>query len=364
MLLEFGLKNFFSFKEGVVISFKLDRNCPGSISNGRDFATVMCVKGANGSGKTHILRGLSFISTFCAESFSSKPDSALYFEPFFDSKAPSEFYIEFNVEEYLYRYELEATDQEVIRETLYRTKSKKIKIIERIGNQIQHCIKDFASLEAIKLRKNASLISTAHQYEFSELQDVYTFFSRFSTNVSYLGSREEPRDIGTIAAALKDNSKWSEIVIDQRDIGTGKKEYYPVFYHDVNEEKHLVMAALESSGTKTLFRELLFYKWILDVGGVMIIDEFGTNLHPHILPLLLNQFLDPEINTKNAQIVISTHDSSILDLLGRYRTYLVNKDNNESFAYRLDQIPGDILRNDRPISPTYNDGKIGGVPRL
>jgi hypothetical protein len=43
---------------------------------------------------------------------------------------------------------------------------------------------------------------------------------------------------------------------------------------------------------------------------------------------------------------------------------LVNKEDNESFAYRLDEIPGDILRNDRPILPAYNDGKIGGIPKL
>jgi hypothetical protein len=75
-------------------------------------------------------------------------------------------------------------------------------------------------------------------------------------------------------------------------------------------------------------------------------------------------FLDPETNPNNAQLLFTTHDSEILNGLGRYRTYLVNKVDNECFAYRLDEIPGDILRNDRPILPAYNEGKIGGIPKL
>jgi hypothetical protein len=43
---------------------------------------------------------------------------------------------------------------------------------------------------------------------------------------------------------------------------------------------------------------------------------------------------------------------------------LVNKENTESYCYRLDEIPSDILRNDRLISPAYNQGKIGGVPKI
>ncbi len=93
-------------------------------------------------------------------------------------------------------------------------------------------------------------------------------------------------------------------------------------------------------------------------------DEFDINLHPHILPMLLNYFTDPKSNTINAQLIFTTHNTSILNEMGKYRTFLVNKDDNESFGYRLDEIPGDLLRNDRDISPIYNAGKIGGVPKL
>ena len=65
-------------------------------------------------------------------------------------------------------------------------------------------------------------------------------------------------------------------------------------------------------------------------------------------------------------MIFTTHNDNIMDIMGKYRITLLNKDKCESYAYRLDEIPGDILnlRNDRSILRVYNEGKIGGVPRL
>ncbi|EJL6274821.1 hypothetical protein NMR36_002930, partial [Vibrio cholerae] len=57
----------------------------------------------------------------------------------------------------------------------------------------------------------------------------------------------------------------------------------------------------------------------------------------------------------------TAHNTEVMDALGRYRTILVNKEGNESYCYRLDEVS--MLRNDRPISPLYKKGKIGGVPK-
>jgi hypothetical protein len=50
--------------------------------------------------------------------------------------------------------------------------------------------------------------------------------------------------------------------------------------------------------------------------------------------------------------------------LGKYRTVLVNKEDNESYAYRLDELPGELVRNYRSIVSPYNKGHLGGVPKL
>ena len=62
-------------------------------------------------------------------------------------------------------------------------------------------------------------------------------------------------------------------------------------------------------------------------------------------------------------MLFTTHNSEILDVLGKYRTYIVSKENGESIAYRLDEIR-DILRNDRSISVPYKRHFIGGYPKI
>jgi uncharacterized protein len=381
VLLEFGFKNFICFKESVSISFRLDSNCPPSISHGRNFTTVLGVKGANGSGKTNILKGIAFLADFCANSFYKKPEEAIFVNSYFNNDQPIEFYAEFSLNGVGYRYELSITDSEIKRECIYKRKNKKIKILERVNNELVFRIKEFASLDAIKFRRNASIISTAHQYEFGELNEIYNFFKNFYCNVNYGGLKEIPHDIQEVSKFLrgrKETFKFVNDFIAKCDAGISKidiveikdkeKEqeikFVPVFYHKVDGKQHPILSHTESTGTKALFRILPAYQLTLDEGGVLVIDEFDNHLHPHILPKLLQLFLDPKINKKSAQLLFTTHDSEILNLLGRYRTYLANKVDNESFTYRLDEIPGDILRNDRPILPAYNEGRIGGIPKI
>ena len=59
MLLKYSTSNFYCFKEAIEISFELNDNCPKKISKGKPYSNIICVKGANGSGKTNALKALS-----------------------------------------------------------------------------------------------------------------------------------------------------------------------------------------------------------------------------------------------------------------------------------------------------------------
>lgn len=381
MLLEFGFKNYFSFLEGATVSFKLDANCPTEVSAGHDFTQVIGIKGANASGKTQILKALSFVSGFCANSFSDDPDDPITLFRFYDNPEPSEFYVEFQKNGNFYRYELVATDVEVVRETLYRTKKRQVKIFERIKNEITYTAKNATLLKYIILRKNASIISTTRQHKISieEMGVAWDFFNFIQTNVSFAGLRESIPDINKVSKFLFDNPeifKFVKSFICECDNGISDIEiipiedpdnqtkYSPVFIHKHNGKPHPVTAITESSGTKALYRNLASYYIALKFGKLVIEDEIDRNLHPFLLSKIIDLFLNEETNPDGAQLIFSTHNTEVMDQLGRYRTYLVNKVENQSFAYRLDEIPGDILRNDRAISPSYKSGKIGGVPRL
>lgn len=120
----------------------------------------------------------------------------------------------------------------------------------------------------------------------------------------------------------------------------------------------------ESSGTQQLFKILYIYWLTLESGGVLALDEFDVHLHALILPKIIELFSNKEINTNNSQLIFTAHNTEVIDFLGKYRAILVNKDGNESYCYRLDELPSGLVRNDRPISPIYTKGKIGGVPKV
>lgn len=382
MLLEFGAKNYYSFKEGFEISMRLNSGCPSDISKNKNYSNILCLKGANASGKTNALKALSFLAKFCCHSFNEKPEDKIQVESFLGNSDPIEFYIVFSQEGIEYRYELALTQDEIISEVLYKKEKRQVKIIHRKMNKIQTIHPNYKSLKKIKLRSNASFISTANQYEISQIKMIYQLFNFIFPYAldSFFGlwSYLDYKTISIISKPYNDDKESLDFMKDilfRCDLGisdikiqmkTDEKEevYYPVFEHKVGESKYNLPFINQSSGTKSLYAQLNKYFIILKVGGILVLDEFDINLHPDILPVLVQLFDDPKINTKDAQLLFTTHNSDIMDKLGKYRTVLVAKENNESYLYRLDEIPGDILRNDRPISPIYKSGKIGGVPKL
>ncbi len=379
MILNFGAKNFFSFKEGFDISFELSNTCPKEISRGKNVTNILCIKGANGSGKTNILKALHFITSFITSSFELKPTSYLQFDPYFTSKDESEFYITFSLNDIIYRYEASMTDVEVKREALYRKSKRETKVIERINDAIIFAVKEYEELKKIKMRKNVSLFSMAMQYDVDCVKLIHDSFLRIISNVRYSGLLTEVHELEYLNEFYHDNPdvfdfckkiimkfdpSIHDIYIAKNVSEDGKTTYTPWFVFEFGEESDILGFNLQSSGTKSLYRQLGSYKIVLSIGGMLVLDEFDINLHPHILPHLLDIFIDEEQNPYNAQLIFTTHNTEILDFLGKHRTYLVNKNNTESYCYRLDEIPSDILRNDRPISPAYNQGKIGGVPNL
>ncbi|MEZ8547422.1 ATP/GTP-binding protein [Vibrio cyclitrophicus] len=384
MLLEFGIKNFFSFKEGAKISFRLPKNSPDSLSKGKDYSNLLGIKGKNASGKTNVLKAISFVCEFATDSFQEKPEEKIFIENFYNNSEDSEFFVEFRVDGTEFRYEIALDKIRVKREVLYRKVKRWSKVVERVDNNFKTVNDDFKGLKHINLRNNASFISTAHQYSLNDLEQfnsIYDFFNTIISNVSFFGLRQHnlsTESIEKISKHYHDNPKVLEFVKDiicRCDTGVsdieiferdddGKKSYMPVFFHDIDDISEPLTHFTESSGTKSLYMQLGQYALVAQYGGILCFDEFDLNLHPHILPLLLDIFVNEEINVGNGQFLFSTHNNEILDYLGRYRTVFVEKENNESFAYRLDDIPGDILRNDRPILPVYQEGKIGGIPRL
>lgn len=383
MIKRFGFKNFYSFKEGTEVNFMLDGNVPSDIKNGRDFTTVLGIKGANGSGKTNLIKALEFLKVFCTNQKNIAISEPLDVNSFNNSQEPCEFYIEFTSNNTSYYYEAEVTTKEVIRESLYRKKTKLSPLFQREKNELSYLIKELTPLKYITLNKNTSVIGLANKLslvsELAAIKDVYDFFSRIFTNVDSSGfwdfsfslqmSSKEYYKHPEIFEFVKDIIKKADSGIKDIEVRkkvddeTGEESYYPVFIHEHCNNTFELTFNQESNGTKSLYRKLFLYWGALTFGGILALDEFDIHIHSLILPHILKLFTSDK-NRIDAQFIFTAHNTEIIDFLKKYRTVLVNKEDNESYCYRLDEIEGAIIRNDRTISPLYLDGKIGGVPNI
>ncbi len=380
MLLSFGAKNFFCFKQWAEISLKCNSRVPLEITHGDPAVRSLCFKGANASGKTNGLKILSFLSYFCTDSFSqTRPDEEIPIEPFFNRSEPIEFFIDFMVDDIEYSYELSLTKTKVLIEKIYRKVQKRALILDRRENEMK--VNTLSKRPAFGLRTNASVISTAIQYEKKEFRPIYEFFKTIVTNVTHYGLRVPlfRAESESIASDYFNNREYLDftsrylktfdtgierVEVKEELTETGKRIYLPFFIHKRESEEHELSSAFESSGTKHLFYILFWYKKVLDSGGVLVLDEFDINLHPDILPHLVKLFENSETNPKEAQLIFSTHNNEILEEMGKYRTYLFNKEENESYCYRMDELNPAVVRPDRPIRPVYESGVLGGVPRI
>lgn len=105
MLLGYGAKNCWCFKDWFDVDLRLNGYVPKEISQNNDFSCLMAFEGANASGKTNGLKVLSFFVDFVKNSFSYSPKQEIYFDSFFSNKENTEFYIEFKIDDTEYRYE-------------------------------------------------------------------------------------------------------------------------------------------------------------------------------------------------------------------------------------------------------------------
>lgn len=383
MLLGYGGKNCWAFREWMQINLEFNDNVPSDISLNLPSSTAMCFKGANASGKTNALKIFAFIVYFAKDSFDSNTEAEIPFDSYFNNDEPAEFYVEFIVGNNYFRYENILKKEKVISEKMFKKGlskgSKERLIFERtensvIGNAIYKKHSD------IIFRKNVSFISLLHQYGIKEIDEIYNFFANTIINVNYQGlndySFKSPSVMSKLYSLNPHFLDFAKKKIHEFDTGIidikieykvnekREMEYYPVFVHDTEMGECQLDVTKESSGTFALFCNLFLYCQAISTGGILVLDEFDINLHPDILPHLLDFFIVADNNPKSAQLIFTTHDKEIMDRAKKYRTYLFNKEKNESYCYRLDELQNGVLRNDRPISVPYSQHKIGGVPKI
>jgi AAA15 family ATPase/GTPase len=126
----------------------------------------------------------------------------------------------------------------------------------------------------------------------------------------------------------------------------------------------------ESEGTLKMLSIFTYMRNVLKRGSVLFIDEINTKLHPLLVRNIILTFANPEINTNNAQLIFTTHDSWHLsnNLLRRDEIWFTEKsDEGVSTLYSLADFSdeeGVKIRKDENYEKNYLLGKYGAIPTL
>ena len=414
MLVEFRVKNFRSLRDELVLSLVassdktlLDTH---ALNTGLKAAPHLLksavIYGANASGKSNLIKALQYMRGVVVESASLPPgqsfDRLLPFKlDTTSSSQPTEFEVTFILDGVRYQYGFAMNAQRIVSEQLLVYKaSKPQRWFERhYDEQSGKDVYEFSSnLKGAKTlwegatRPNSLFMSMAVQLNSEALRPVFDWFANrlviFNEqsplsrhfSVQMLKQEEQRKAICDFLRAADISIANVEVFTKQAmvhnirlDLDTGKKEVeageHPVDeikFHHITEHGNAVFDLIdESSGT----RNLLFLTGpildILEKGLTLIVDELDTSLHTLLVQELVRLFHRPEVNASGAQLIFTTHDTSLLDAYGLFRrdqVWFVEKgsDQSSSLYPLLDFSP----RKNEALERGYLEGRYGALPFL
>lgn len=403
MIHSFSCKNFYSFKNLTKLNFVVNNQAPKKSgffkdSSGTRLSSVETVIGANASGKTNLLRLLPFMKWIIVDSFNADPNSSILIQSFkfdSDSNKPSELSTEFEVGGIVYDYFFSLTQERIFEEKLsYRSKTK-VKTTYKTAfyrkwdsknNKYLLIDKTFKFPKGFEnvIRKNASLLASAIRLNHKPSQDIVNFWKQIETNVveagwigDYMLANSNINFFETLKFFSENDvlKKEAEKILSTYDLGLdsldiqkqkrddGSISISAKVGHNFNGSKQYLDMRYESSGTKQLLVLLKTVLLVLSNGGIAVLDEIDVNLHSEIVLSLLKLFLQPETNTKKAQLIFSTHSHLVLSSLNKYQIVFVEKNNKgTSESWRLDDVSG--VRSDENYYLKYITGAYGAFPHI
>ena len=363
------------------------------------------ILGPNASGKSNLLRAIGAIKWMILSSSGRKEGQSIPpYEPFLlsesGSRCPVALEIEFVVPSGTrYRYEISFSNDRVEEERLYSfSRRSRATVFSRNSDDTWETIK-FGSTYKGGNRKfpffrNAAYLSRAGNdasspYFIREIYDYFekmkiissefvgdSFFSRSDLDnreLSAISKIIRLADTGVERVTIEDNKfakdvrlpegipeELKKMIIDQNRKVTK--------YWILSQFKELVAfdARDMSQGTVQLYKILPIFLSVLRAGSVLIFDEIDVHFHKDLVALLLRLFRDNQINLAGAQMIFSTHDTTILDssYIRRDQVWLASKKNGASSLRSLDEYDKKHVRHDSSFESLYRNGRLGALPRV
>jgi AAA15 family ATPase/GTPase len=116
-------------------------------------------------------------------------------------------------------------------------------------------------------------------------------------------------------------------------------------------------------GTRRFIEIFPHLKYVLDFGGLAVIDALDTDIHPLLIPELFRWFYDHQRNPHGAQLLFTAHNPAILDELEKEQVFFSEKPAGKpTRIYGAADIKG--LRREPSLMKKYLSGELGAVPHI
>lgn len=416
MLLSFSVQNYKSFAEGQTLSLVaggLSKKSDVSFPTGNSMAPYAlrsaCLFGPNRAGKTTLIEALLFVKAFIENSSKDmqqgEPIDVEMFrlDPEFLDQ-PTEFEIIFIHNEMYYQYGFALDKERVWGEWLFekpnapKTRLRTIYQREYDEETDQYdwefnktYLRGEKEVWKNSTRDNALFLSTAVQLKAGDLLPVYDWFAN---ELHIIGS---PRQLSSrytaelcSEAGMKDkilelfhavDIPIKDILIDEKELDLSelgvpqkiqdeiKKEFggkkipdIQTFYEANDGTSVAFNFRDESDGTQIIFKLVGPFLEVLKKGHTLFVDELHNSLHPLLLKFFVGLFQSPEINKMNAQLVFTSHETSILSkgFMHKDQVWLVEK--GRSQKTKLIPLSDFKTRDVSTFQKAYMDGRYGAVP--
>ena len=116
----------------------------------------------------------------------------------------------------------------------------------------------------------------------------------------------------------------------------------------------------ESAGTRKFFGLIGLFLEAIANRRILLLDELDSQFHFALYETLVKFFNDPVVNTKGAQLLFTSHNTTILKggKIRRDQLYSISKDEKGSSVLNRFHEKGSTLRTDASIEKEYEERTV------
>jgi AAA15 family ATPase/GTPase len=385
-------------------------------------SAVSGVYGGNAAGKSTLLKALNFFCEAVVSSHTrtSHGEGTPYYPFKLDETSrdkSSHYDVDVAIENTRYHYGYKLDGKKIVLEWLYSydlTASRQTRTVLFVRETNENFETEFNFGKSLRgenkqisklVRANSLYLSTAAQNAHPQLTPLFDFFykkmvrrlddetslERLSEQMmAYFGSNQQRQNVALNFLKAADigivGMDFSHIPVDEKEIlllqefeqvvnrhfdspegkiklgGKKEKARINLLHSGANNKTYPIDLKRESAGTLSLLQLIGPAFARLNEGGVLVVDELNSTLHPLVSREFVRLFSNPVTNPGKAQLIFTTHDTNLLtgNLLRRDQIWFAEKSGDGATEiYALSDIK---IRSDDNFERGYLTGRFGAVP--